>query len=159
MRRLTPLVAFLIAAFGTLMPLADAAGQCASGADQSVNDIQALRTQILVLTLSCGQQAAYNSFVLRFRPVLQANDRDVSAWFQRAYGAAGEARKDTFVTDLSNTMSQTAERSGGRTCAFAAQTFNELNGLRSSDQLPAYAAAKRLSPPGLSMCQGAARSR
>jgi len=150
MRGLSIFIAMLVAAAGIR---AATARQCASPADQAVYDILALRTELVVLALSCDRQGAYNrGFVLRFRPALQANDRAVSAYFHRLYGRAGEARKDTFVTDLANAMAQDAERQNRRTCTYANRMFNELAALRSYDQLGPYAAYKNLTPRSVSMC-------
>lgn len=127
---------------------------CPSAADQSAYEVLALRTQMIVLaTKNCGREQEYNrNFAIRFQPALQANERAVSSYFRRAYGGAGQSRKDTFSTELVNVMSQEANRQGPEYCSRAGLIISEINALRSMDELAAYAAVKAVIPEGTSMC-------
>ena len=93
---------FLIAALAALVPVASA--QCASTEDQMSADLLALRNRMIVAAMSRGLQSEYNHrFVLRFRPVLQANDRSVTDYFRRFHGGEHfESAKDAFITDMVN---------------------------------------------------------
>jgi hypothetical protein len=140
---------------------AAAAPSCSSPADQSAYDVLALRQEMTLLGTKCGLEQEYNhNFVARFQPVLQANDREVLAYFRRLYGGAGQSRMDTFTTDLVTDMSHLANLQGAQFCPRAAWVINEMNALPSMDELVQYAAVKDFSPVGMSMCPpGAAASR
>jgi hypothetical protein len=154
MRRLFLLLATLAGyTIGALTPPAIAAQTCPSVADQSAYEVLALRQLMTVLVVKCKRETEYNiNFVKRFQPALQANDRAVLAYFRRVYGGAGQGRMDTFMTELVNVMSQQANAQGTEFCARAGLVINEMNALRSMDELPPYAAVKDTSPPGTSMC-------
>lgn len=151
----------LILAISVLVPLsataAAAAPHCASPADQSAYEILALRQMMTVLaTKNCGRENDYNNaFVRRFQGTLQANYRNVGAYFRRVYGGAGQGRMDTFTTELVNIMSQEASRQGNDFCGRTGLMIAEMNALRSADELAPYAAVKNLPPPGISMCPAA----
>jgi hypothetical protein len=155
MHRLT----LLIAALGALASPA-IAHQCASNADEATYEVQALRTQMMVLALKCGRQDEYNTrFIKRFQPAVQANERAMATYFRRVYGRSAQGRKDVFTTELANVMSDEANRQGVYFCGRASMIINEMNALHSIDELPAYAEAKDLSPAGFSMCPVAAAPR
>jgi hypothetical protein len=138
----------------------EAAPPCTSPADQSAYEVLALRQHMTLLGTKCGREQEYNkNFVARFQPALQANDRQVLAYFRRVYGRSGQGRMDTFTTDLVTDMSHRANLQGAEFCPRAAWVISEMNALRSTDELAQYAAVKDFSPPGMSMCpQGAPRS-
>ena len=138
----------------------NAAARCASVADESAYEVLALRTQMILLATKCGRDQAYNkNFIVRFQPELQANERTVLAYFRRLYGGAGQGRKDSFSTELVNVMSQQANTQGAEFCPRASLIINEMNALRSMQELAAYAAVKDLAPAGMSMCPAAAPRR
>lgn len=149
MRRLT----LIIAALAGLASPARAAPQCTSPADQSAYEMLSLRQQMVVLAFKCSRQDDYNKrFIIRFQPVVQANNRAVLAYFRRAYGNSGQGRMDAFITELVNVMSQEANRQGGEYCARASYLINEMNALRTMDELVAFAAVKDMAPSGTTMC-------
>ena len=137
-----------------------AAQSCTNVADQSAYEVLSLRTQMILLATKCSRDQDYNkNFIIRFQPALQANERAVLAYFRRTYGNSGQGRKDTFATELVNVMSQQANTQGTEFCARAGLIINEMNALRSMDELAAYAAVKDLAPIGTSMCPTAAPKR
>jgi hypothetical protein len=137
-----------------------AAPLCSSAADQSAYEVLALRQQMTLLGTKCGREQEYNkNFVARFQPALQANDREVLAYFRRIYGRAGQGRMDTFTTELVTEMSHRANMQGAEFCPRAAWVINEMNALRSMDELASYAASKDFSPAGMSMCPAGAAPR
>jgi hypothetical protein len=157
MRRLMLSFTALAALAPALAAPALAAGSCASPADQAAYEVLSLRTQMILLATKCGRDQDYNkNFIIRFQPALQANEREVMAYFRKVYGGAGQGRKDTFTTELVNVMSQTANPQGSEFCARAGMIINEMNALRSMEELTAYAATKDLAPAGTSMCPAGA---
>jgi hypothetical protein len=154
------LTAFLGCALAAAAVPVSAATTCSSEADQSAYDVLTLRTMMILLATKCGHDQDYNkNFIVRFQPALQSNEREVIAYFRRIYGRAGQARKDTFSTELVNVMSQQANLQGAEFCPRALWIVSEMNALRTLDELAPYAAVKDLSPVGMSMCPpGAPRS-
>jgi hypothetical protein len=156
MRRFMLLLTGLIAAATPAL----AAQMCPSVEDQSAYEVLSLRTQMILLATKCNRDQDYNkNFIVRFQPALQANERAVLAYFRRTYGNYGQGRKDTFTTELVNTMSQQANTQGAEYCGRAGLIIGEMNALPSMDDLAPYAAVKDLAPAGTSMCpQAAARA-
>jgi len=62
--------------------------QCASLADQSAFELQALRSELMVLAMGCHEDDRYNAFIRRYQPDLQANERMISSYFKNRYGRA-----------------------------------------------------------------------
>ena len=154
MRRVSLFLAVLagFAMTAAALPVS-AAPACASVADQSAYEVLALREMMTVLIIKCKRENEYNvNFIKRFQPVLQANEREVTAYFRREYGSAGQGRKDGFTTELVNVLSQQANAQGTEFCARAGLLINELDALHSMDELAPYAAVKDLPPAGMSMC-------
>jgi hypothetical protein len=159
MRRLILLVAISAGLAAAGSP-ADAAPSCSAVADQSAYEVLSLREQMVLLATKCGRDQDYNkNFIVRFQPVLQANDRAVLAYFRRVYGGAGQGRKDSFSTELVNVMSQEANTQGGEFCGRASQIINEMNALQSMEELVQYAAVKDFAPIGTSMCPAGTAAR
>lgn len=151
------LTAFVGCALAASALPATAAQTCTSVADQSAYELLSLRTQMILLATKCGRDQDYNkNFVVRFQPELQANERTVLAYFRRVYGGAGQGRKDSFSTELVNVMSQQANTQTNEFCPRAGSIINEMNALRSMNELASYAAAKDFAPAGMSMCPAAA---
>jgi hypothetical protein len=160
MRRLNLIAALFFGSALTATASVATAAQCSSVADQSAYEVLSLRTQMILLATKCGRDQDYNkNFIVRFQPTLQANEREILAYFRRLYGGAGQGKKDTFSTELVNVMSQQANTQGAEFCPRATMIISEMNSLRSMDELPAYAAVKDLGPAGTSMCPTAAAPR
>jgi hypothetical protein len=126
--------------------------QCASLADQSAFEVQALRSELMVLAMGCNDDARYNAFIKRYQPDLQANERLVSSYFQHRYGRAGQTEHDRFVTELANAMSRQGSDLGGDFCPRNGMIFNEVLSLRSSAELQDYVAGKNLVPASIDIC-------
>ncbi len=130
--------------------------QCASQADQAVFEVQALRSELMVLATGCQDDSRYNAFIHRYQPELLANDRAVDAYFKKHYGRAGQTEHDRFVTELANALSREGSQLGGDFCPRNGAIFNEVLALHGASELPAYAAGKALVPPSLEICSGPA---
>ena len=160
MRRLFPVAALVIGSALAAAASPASASQCASLADQSAYEVLSLRTQMILLATKCSRDQDYNkNFIVRFQPVLQANEREVLAYFRRVYGGAGQGRKDQFSTELVNVMSHEANMQGTEFCPRATKIIDEMNALRSMDELVQFAAVKDLAPIGTSMCPANAAPR
>ena len=73
-----------LAAAGSLICQQAAAQlQCMTPTDRATFDVQALRSEMMVLATGCADDAQYNAFITRYQPELQANERDIDGWFKR----------------------------------------------------------------------------
>nr|WP_294516869.1 hypothetical protein [uncultured Rhodopila sp.] len=132
--------------------------QCASLADQSAFEVQALRSELMVLATGCHNDAQYNAFIHRFQGDLQANERLINAYFQHRYGRAGQTEHDRFVTELANAMSRQGSDMGGDFCPRNGLIFNEVLALDSPTELTDFAAGKNLVPASIEICAPVASS-
>ncbi len=126
--------------------------QCSSLADQSAFEVQALRSELMVLATGCHDDEQYNAFMHRYQPDLQANERLIVAYFQHRYGRAGQTEHDRFVTELANAMSRQGSDLGGDFCPRNGLMFNEVLALRSAAELQDYVAGKNLVPATVDIC-------
>ena len=130
-----------------------AGARCARDEDQAAFDIQALKSELVVLAVgACEQEDKYNEFVVRFRPQLIASDRALTEWFSRNHGRRGAAAQNAFVTDVTNLRSLNAQRLGTDYCARNSAIWGELAALPAADNLAAYAAGKNLVPAEITSC-------
>ncbi len=126
--------------------------QCASPADQAAFEVQALRSELMVLATGCNEDSRYNAFIRRYQSDLQANERAVSAYFKKYYGRSGQAEHDRFVTDMANARSRVGTGLGSDFCPRNGQIFSEVLALRNAAELAEFAAAKDLLPPTIDIC-------
>lgn len=142
------------AAFGVLtLHTAVAERQCASPADQAVFEVQALRSELMVLATGCRDDDNYNAFMRRYQADLLANDHAVGAYFKRKFPRTAQQEHDRFVTDLANALSQEGSKLGSEFCPHNGLIFAEVLALRSAADLPHYAAGKDLIPASMGICQ------
>ena len=127
--------------------------QCSSVSDQSAFEIQALRSELMVLATGCHDDTQYNAFIHRYQSDLQANERAISAYFQHRYGKMGQTEHDRFVTELANAMSRQGSDLGGDFCPRNGLIFNEVLALPSPAVLTEYAAGKDLVPGSVQICE------
>jgi hypothetical protein len=126
--------------------------QCTSLSDQSAFEIQALRSQLMVLATGCHDDDRYNAFIRRFQADLQGNERAVTAYFQHRYGRSGQTEHDRFVTDLANAISRQGSDLGGDFCPRNGMIFGEVLALHSPTELAEFAAGKDLVPATVNIC-------
>ena len=132
--------------------------QCSSLSDQSAFEVQALRSELMVLATGCHNDDQYNAFIRRFQADLQGNERAINAYFQHRYGRAGQTEHDRFVTDLANAISRQGTALGGDFCPRNGMIFNEVLALQSSTELADFAAGKDLVPTTVEICTPMASS-
>src|ERR1700710_925216 len=132
--------------------------QCTSLSDQSAFEVQALRSELMVLATGCHDDERYNAFIRRFQADLQGNERAINAYFQHRYGRAGQTEHDRFVTDLANAISRQGSELGGDFCPRNGLIFHEVLALQSATQLADFAAGKNLVPASVEICAPMASS-
>ena len=126
--------------------------QCSSLSDQSAFEVQALRSELMVLATGCQDDARYNAFIRRYQADLQANEREIRAYFQQRYGKSADTEHDRFVTDLANAISRQGSDLGGDFCHRNGLIFNEVLALQSASELSDFAAGKDLVPASVQIC-------
>jgi hypothetical protein len=129
--------------------------QCSSVSDQSAFEVQALRSELMVLATGCHEDDRYNAFIRRYQADLQANERSINAYFQHRYGKAAQVEHDRFVTDLANAISRQGSDLGGDFCQRNGLIFNEVLALQSASDLTEFAAGKDLVPGSVEICKPA----
>ena len=149
-------VALLIAALVAAQP-ASALPRCAAESDQSVFELEALKTELMVVATTCKQEERYNSFVQKYQPTLAQNGRAFGQYFVRTHGGArpGQRQNDIYITELANARSNAARQLGSDYCPRNGGLFTEVMSLPSASDLPAYAAGKDLLSSGVTACEGA----
>jgi hypothetical protein len=126
--------------------------QCSSLSEQSAFEVQALRSELVVLATGCHDDEQYNAFIRRYQADLQANERAISAYFQHRYGRSGQTEHDRFVTELANAMSRQGSDLGGDFCPRNGLIFSEVLALESPAELADFAAGKNLVPASVEIC-------
>lgn len=131
---------------------AQMAMECSSPTEQSAFELQALKSELMVITMSCQRDADYNAFVNRYKPQLLANESELNTYFKHAYGKRSQAEHDAYVTALANAQSDLGTKLGSDFCPRNTAMFGEVMALKSGAQLPEYVAAKNLVPASLGAC-------
>ena len=129
-----------------------AAQQCASQADQSAFEVQALRSELMVLATGCHDDSRYNAFIRRYQPDLQANEALINAYFKHRYGRLAQTEHDRFVTELANAVSRRGSDLGGDFCPRNGLVFDEVLALDTPAELNDFAAGKNLVPASVDVC-------
>jgi hypothetical protein len=148
----------LAALCGLAVQPALAQRHCASHAEMSAFEVQALRSELMVLATGCNEEQRYNSFMRKFQSDLQANERAISSYFRKHYGRSGQSEHDRFVTDMANARSSLGTKLGSDFCPRNGLIFAEVLALRNATELAEFAAAKDLVPPTMGVCQQVAQA-
>ena len=155
MRRFVRPLAVGLLALGSLATLtaqADAQLLCLPPAERTAFDVLALRSELMVLAVGCGDSHPYNAFIARYKPELLENEHAISSYFQAKFGRRGQQEHDRFVTDLANAQASSGSRLGSEFCPRNGQIFQEAMALRSPDELRPFAAGQALFPDSLDVC-------
>lgn len=148
-----PLFHGLLAAGLFASTYAQGAEQCSNPSEQTVFDLQALKSELMVLATGCqSHDADYNAFVNRYKSELGANEQALTAYFRHAYGRNAQREQDSYVTNLANAQSMTGTHQGSEFCPRTEAIFHEVMALRDGKDLPEYAAGKALIPNELGAC-------
>ena len=132
--------------------------QCLGPSDRAAFDVQALRSEAMVLATGCADSAQYNDFMTRYHPALQDNEHEVAAWFQHKFGKRGQAEHDRFITELANAQSDAGTQLGSDFCPHNGVILSEVMALSSASELAQFAAGQKLMPPSADVCNTPAAS-
>lgn len=128
-----------IAATGTAL-----AQSCVNAREQSAFELRALQTHLMVGALSCGMGDRYNAFVTRWQSDLATAHRNLTGYFNRAYGSRGQNQLNEYITSLANAQSQEGIRQGSHFCGKIGPMFERVSGLRSTAELTTASAGASL---------------
>ena len=99
---------------------------CARPAERAAVDVSALVSELQLITMTCGTRDKYNALIPRLRPALATKEKNLSAFFSRAYGKRGRTEHDKYITELANLQSQRALKSGDRFCSISTSMFDQV---------------------------------
>jgi len=120
---------------------------CGKPADRASFAVAGLKTQLVVLAISCNGSDQYNDFVKRFRPDLLAQEKTLGSFFSRAYGRKASDQQNDYITALANNTSRTGLASGTEYCQRNLTKFSEVMALKNGTELANYAAAQPIDQP------------
>jgi hypothetical protein len=115
---------------------------CAKPPEKLAFELSTLKSQLMVTAISCNAQDKYNSFIARYRPDLVSSEKLITGFFGRAYGRRAQQEQDDYITQTANAQSQLSIKSGTAFCDLNASLFDGVMSLKSSSDLPAFAADK-----------------
>ena len=129
------------------MPFACQAAQpCLTPAEAAAFGVAALKSEMMVVAISCGAQDGYNAAVTRSRAEMHAHEDTLSGWFVRAYGARARAREDDYITQLANARSTSALAQGAEMCGQQEGLFKDIETLAPGG-MAAWAASRNYPQP------------
>ncbi|MFC7474597.1 hypothetical protein ACFQS7_09550 [Dankookia sp. GCM10030260] len=151
-------IAVLLAAAMLIGQPAHALARCANETDQAIFEVEALKTELMVVATTCKgvSEDRYNDFVRRYQQALVVTNRGIGQYFSRSHGKSGQRQQDIFITELANARSNAARQLGSDYCARNNGLFDEVMSLQGVTDLPAYAATKDLLSSGVTACPGGA---
>ena len=124
--------------------------------EQPVFDVEALKSEMMVLATACHDDAQYNAFIQRYQPSLMANEHALDNYFRREYGRSGQTQHDSYITSLANAQADEGLKQGTDFCPRNAVLFEQAMALENANELPQFAAGQNLVPASLGSCQASA---
>ncbi len=136
-----------------------AAAACISPADREALDVAGLKTNLMVVTLTCKTDDQYNAFINKWKTELNGDERTAHTYFEHAYGRTGQKRQDEYMTQLANAKADASQHDGSRFCPHNENMFNEVMALQSGNELREYAAGRATAvPASYASCDGTSAS-
>jgi hypothetical protein len=128
---------------------------CGAEINRSLFEVEALKSELMVVATNCQDQEQYNAFVQRYQPELAKTEHELDGYFRVHYGRNAQHRHDEYVTSLANADSDMARTIGADFCPRNGALFSEVMALRGSADLPSFAAGQDVVPADLGACQAA----
>lgn len=99
-----------------IVPNLAAAAVCAVPADENALQVRMLQNELMVAALTCNQRAAYNGFIMRFKPQLGAEGKHLQTFFKQKYGSGSTRALNGFITRIANESSHRGMKQRGAFC-------------------------------------------
>jgi len=140
---------FALSAFASVLMISQPvlASTCTQPQDVAALKVASLKSELMVTAITCSDSSGYNKFMAKFQPDLVAHERNLLAYFVRAYGRGGQKQHDDYITSLANAESNDGLSRGTNLCLTNEPMFDEVMALPSGADLPDYAAGKNLAQP------------
>lgn len=88
--------------------------------------VRTLQSDLMVSALSCNAREDYNTFALKFRPMLKTHGGDLTNYFGQIYGAGAKRELNSYVTDLANYAAIRHATNAGEFCSGTANAVEAL---------------------------------
>ena len=124
-----------------------ASAACISSSDRQALDVAGLKTNLMVVTLTCKTDPQYNAFVTKFKTELNSDERTAKSYFAHTYGRTGQKQQDEYMTQLANAKADASQHDGSRFCPHNEQMFDEVMALQNANELREYAAGRATAVP------------
>jgi hypothetical protein len=115
---------------------------CARPAEKAAVGVSALLSELQLVALTCRTRDKYNALIPHLRPALATKEKNLAAFFKRAYGKRSQTEHDKYITELANLQSQFALKTGDRFCSINSSMFDQVMPLSTVEQLATYAERK-----------------
>ena len=117
---------------------------CARPPEKAAFDMNGLKSELMVIAVSCHTPDRYNEFVSRFKGDLNSGEKALNTFFSRAYGRRAQQEHDDYITQLANAQSELGIHQGTAFCALSTSMFDDVLALKRStpEDLPRFAATK-----------------
>ena len=145
-----------VAAAALFVSATAANARCTSPTDETTFQLQGLKAELQVLTLSCKMDDRYNSFVRKFQSRLGQDERDFKDYFRRTFGGSAQREQDAYVTLLANAHAEVSIQQGSDYCQRTGMVFDELSAIPDETMLTSYVAGKDVVPVTAEACPGRA---
>ena len=134
-------------AAGLLTSQMAAAQNCVRPADRTAFDVAGLKSQLMVAAITCDASERYNSFILRYRTDLVAQEKVLTAYFARNFGRKAQAQHDDYITALANSVSQNGLKAGSAFCERTMPAFDSVMKLHGATELSDFATGQAPAQP------------
>jgi hypothetical protein len=98
------------------VPNMAAAAVCVVPAQENALQVRMLQNELMVAALTCNQKAAYNGFVMRFKPQLSTEGKHLQSFFSQQYGSRSTKELNGFITRIANESSRRGMVQRGAFC-------------------------------------------
>jgi hypothetical protein len=92
------------------------ATSCIRSEERMAFEVRAMQTELMVAALSCNVQQDYNTFVTRFKSVLNKHVNTMNGYFKRVFGPSGEREITRYTTGLANRSALTSVADMNKFC-------------------------------------------
>ena len=155
MRLLSSVVAAALLAAPLAASPAVAASECAGPSDRHAFDVEGLKSELMVMALSCGAQSQYNAFISRYKSDLSSQESALSGYFKHTYGKSAQKAHDDYITQLANVQSDKGLKLGTQFCVRNVDMFDKVQALHDGTELPDYAHGRDIvQPVSFTTCAG-----
>jgi hypothetical protein len=137
-------------------PVAPTQTLCAQPAEKPAFQVASLKSELMVLGLSCNARDRYNEFVTRYQRDLRTQESALNKYFAAHYGRNAQHEHDDYITQLANVQSDDAVREGNLYCTGSAGLFDRVMSMPANASLESFVASEQNIPQPVQLvaCNG-----